>query len=126
MMHREHVAGYSDCRTMCDRLHCGAGIEHITVDTDGDIYICDRLYGHNEYVMGQDVLLIDNRNNRIIVINVTCAFILREFQEIQDVQEVINSAISFFEGDAETIRNDIEKIIIQLVEEKILCEAVTE
>lgn len=74
----------------------------------------------------QDVLLIDNRNNRIIVINVTCAFILREFQEIQDVQEVINSAISFFEGDAETIRNDIEKIIIQLVEEKILCEAVTE
>lgn len=52
VMHREHVAGYSDCRTMCDRLHCGAGIEHITVDTDGDIYICDRLYGHNEYVMG--------------------------------------------------------------------------
>lgn len=74
----------------------------------------------------QDVLLIDNENNRIIVINVTCAFILREFQEIQDEHEVINSAISYFEGDAETIRNDVEKIIIQLVEEKILCVAIPE
>lgn len=52
VMHREHVKGYFDCRTMCDRLHCGAGSEHITVDTNGDIYICDRLYGHNEYIMG--------------------------------------------------------------------------
>lgn len=52
VMHREHAAGYFDCRTMCDRLHCGAGSEHITVDTNGEIYICDRLYGHNEYVMG--------------------------------------------------------------------------
>lgn len=74
----------------------------------------------------EDVLLIDNNNNRIIVINVTCAFILREFQEIRDVCEVINSATSYFEGDAETIKNDIEKMIIQLVEEKILCEVVPE
>lgn len=74
----------------------------------------------------EDVLLIDNRNNRIIVINVTCAFILRKFQEIQDVHDVVNSAISYFEGDAVIIRNDIEKIIIQLVEEKILCEVAPE
>lgn len=74
----------------------------------------------------EDVLLIDNRNNRIIVINVTCAFILREFQEIQDVHDVVNSAISYFEGDAVIIRNDIERIIIQLVEEKILCEVAPE
>lgn len=27
--------------------------DHITVDVDGSVYICDRLYGHKEFVLGK-------------------------------------------------------------------------
>ncbi len=38
--------------SMCDMLNCGAGVNHITVDTNGDVYACDRLYLQEHFVMG--------------------------------------------------------------------------
>ncbi len=52
VMHDENLSGCYDCRSMCDMMNCGAGRDHITVDVDGSVYVCDRLYGHKEYVLG--------------------------------------------------------------------------
>ncbi len=52
ILRKQNIAGWYECRSMCDLLNCGAGREHITLDTDGSVYICDRLYGHKEFVLG--------------------------------------------------------------------------
>ena len=69
-----------------------------------------------------DVLLIDNNSNRIIVLNVTCAYILNEFKQEKTMEEVIEEALSKFDGDRENIEKDIHEIITTLVEQNILCE----
>lgn len=37
---------------MCSNMPCGAGSRHISLNYDGDIYVCDCLDGEKEYVLG--------------------------------------------------------------------------
>jgi uncharacterized protein len=36
----------------CMRIPCCAGSKHISINVNGDIYVCDCLIGHKEYVIG--------------------------------------------------------------------------
>lgn len=37
---------------MCASSPCGAGTQHVGLDVDGDIYVCDTFYGLSDYVIG--------------------------------------------------------------------------
>jgi len=81
IMHKDNISGYYDCRSMCDILNCGAGRDHITVDTYGNIYICDRLYGHEEYILGN----INDESLEFIMSNsLIKTFLGRKISEIEE------------------------------------------
>ena len=46
------ICGNKKKMSMCDKRNCWAGRDHITMDCNGDIYLCDRLLGYQMYVLG--------------------------------------------------------------------------
>lgn len=52
ILEKKENINFQDCISICDTLNCRAGINHITVDTNGDVYACDRLYLQDEFMMG--------------------------------------------------------------------------
>lgn len=37
---------------MCNSTPCGAGTRHLGLDVNGDVEVCDTLYGHKDYILG--------------------------------------------------------------------------
>ena len=92
IMHQKHMSDCYDCRSMCDILNCGAGRDHITVDTFGNIYICDRLYGHEEYILGN----INNESLDTIMRNpLIKTFLSRRISVIDECRDCDENRICF-------------------------------
>lgn len=68
----------------------------------------------------EDILLLDNINNRIIVINRTCAYVLNVLKEGSTIEEVVEKAALTFEGDVEEMERDIRSIFKVLIEQGIV------
>ncbi len=69
-----------------------------------------------------DVLLIDHKQNRIIVINLTCAMVIQSFLKEQSIEGVSTAMAEKFEGDPEEITKDVRNIVNELVSKGILRE----
>ncbi len=69
--------------SMCDKKNCWAGRDHLTMDCNGDIYICDRLLGHKGFVLGN----IGNDHLDAILSNpLIRKFNSRKFEDVSECQ----------------------------------------
>lgn len=92
IMKKSNLLDSNDCRSMCDMLNCGAGRDHITIDTDGSVYICDRLYGHKEYIMGN---IREKKINNILKSELIRKFLSRKISEIDECCDCEFNSICF-------------------------------
>lgn len=92
VMNNEKAKGCYDCRSMCDLMNCGAGRDHITIDVDGSVYICDRLYGHSEYILGN---INTQRLEEVMSNKLIETFLSRKISSIKECNECDENKICF-------------------------------
>lgn len=69
--------------SMCNKKNCWAGRDHLTMDCNGDIYICDRLLGHKTFILGN---IENDRLDKIISNPLIAKFNSRKYDDVIECQ----------------------------------------